>query len=382
LYGATLEVVKEKLIQLPNNCSFLFYTLEYVDEFFINEVLSLTKDLGVDTRVYWWLQPSHGQSDELKFKLGKHLFLIDHDLLLLALHTQVQTTSKPNTKWNFNTGRFIFPTGKPSRVNRVRLLYKLYENNLLDKCNWSFFVNQYTYSLSKELLPEITDQEFFDFVKQHTRTIDNCTVVNAGAGEDHSNGFPFDGATYSNVSFRLISETMMSDAPIISEKTWIAMINRVPFIISGYAKNLKYLKENGYRTFENYLPIPEYDDIGNQESRLNAVVHNTKFWLDNIHLQSHNIDQDVEHNYHHLMNNINQCINLAKNLSTKLNWNHKSIYHIAPFDIDQTQWMLFYYGIKDPSWPDCLTSEGFEKLPKHIQQECIEVFGYQPPKKS
>ena len=212
--------------------------------------------------------------------------------------------------------------------------------------------------------------------------LDNCDLTNVGCSEDHASGFPFDGATYSNVSFRLISETMMSNAPIISEKTWITMINRVPFIISGYAKNLKYLKENGYRTFESYLPIPKYDDIVDQDNRLNAVVHNTKFWLDNIHLQDRSIEQDVEHNYHHLMSNINQCIDLAKNLSTKLDWDHKSIYHIIPLEITQARWMLFYYGIKDPSWPDCLTSEGFEKLPKHIQQECIEVFGYQPPKKS
>lgn len=41
-------------------------------------------------------------------------------------------------------------------------------------------------------------------------------------------------------------------------------------------------------------------------------------------------------------------------------------------------WLDFYTQIKDPTWPDCNKEEDFVKLPKHIQQECIEVYGYQP----
>jgi hypothetical protein len=41
-------------------------------------------------------------------------------------------------------------------------------------------------------------------------------------------------------------------------------------------------------------------------------------------------------------------------------------------------WQEFYQQIRDPSWPDCAIEEEFDSLPKHIQQECISVFGYQP----
>ena len=43
-----------------------------------------------------------------------------------------------------------------------------------------------------------------------------------------------------------------------------------------------------------------------------------------------------------------------------------------------TAWAEFYQSIKDPSWPDCELEENFSQLPKHIQQECVDVFGYQP----
>lgn len=39
-------------------------------------------------------------------------------------------------------------------------------------------------------------------------------------------------------------------------------------------------------------------------------------------------------------------------------------------------WNEFYQQIKDPSWPDCDREENFHLLPAHVQQECIENFGY------
>jgi hypothetical protein len=41
-------------------------------------------------------------------------------------------------------------------------------------------------------------------------------------------------------------------------------------------------------------------------------------------------------------------------------------------------WAEFYNSIRDPSWPDCNSETDFKTLPQHIQQECCEVFGYEP----
>ena len=41
-------------------------------------------------------------------------------------------------------------------------------------------------------------------------------------------------------------------------------------------------------------------------------------------------------------------------------------------------WQEFYNEIKDPTWPDCTVEKDFVQLPKTIQKECIEKFGYQP----
>jgi len=41
-------------------------------------------------------------------------------------------------------------------------------------------------------------------------------------------------------------------------------------------------------------------------------------------------------------------------------------------------WSEFYNEIKDPSWPECDNESQFDSLPDHVQQECIETFGYTP----
>lgn len=41
-------------------------------------------------------------------------------------------------------------------------------------------------------------------------------------------------------------------------------------------------------------------------------------------------------------------------------------------------WQEFYQQIRDSSWPDCEHEQDFDQLPKHIQDECINQFGYTP----
>ena len=37
------------------------------------------------------------------------------------------------------------------------------------------------------------------------------------------------------------------------------------------------------------------------------------------------------------------------------------------------EWAQCYNNVKDPSWPECNTYDDFANLPRHIQQECVEI---------
>ena len=66
--------------------------------------------------------------------------------------------------------------------------------------------------------------------------------------------------------------------------------------MAGDLGSLQKLKRFGFRTFEEYLPRPEYDDIKNVEDKLDAIVENCKFWLDEMS-DKEQIANDVKHNY-------------------------------------------------------------------------------------
>ena len=52
----------------------------------------------------------------------------------------------------------------------------------------------------------------------------------------------------------------------------------------------------GFKTFEEYLPI-KYDSIVDYEQRLNAIVENVEFLVNNIKILENDIIHDTKHNY-------------------------------------------------------------------------------------
>jgi hypothetical protein len=307
---------------------------------------------------------------------GADVNFVEFDLLTLHFELNVYKTTTLNPQWNPATEKFLFLTGKPNHVNRIRLLHKFYENNLIEHCVWSLFMNPQLRKSSRTLLSELSDQEFDMFVDAHINNPDKINIVHGSGGSCHYDGYPFDASMYSNTSFRVISETQMFAQPIVTEKTWTTIANRQPFIIAGYQDSLSDLKKLGYKTFENYLKINNYDTIKNAEDRLTAVVENTRHWLKTLRVDQEQIAQDVEHNYQLLMSQMNKTASTFNSIYRKLGSVNYQDFMIVPVTIQRSSWINFYYGIKDPQWPDCFSEKGFGSLPAEVQKECVEVYGY------
>jgi len=310
---------------------------------------------------------------------GVNYYLIDIDMLILYFELYIYKSSAINTSWNHSANKFLFLTGKPDKTNRIRLLHKLDKHNLLHRSIWSFFMDKNLKNKCRPLLCELSDAEYEEFISNHQYTPDNI-MPTFNSGESLCiDGFPFDATYYKDTLFRLISETQMFKQAIVTEKTWVTIINNHPFIMAGYPGILDYLKHAGFKTFEQYLPYPIYDQILDEEIRFEQVIGNVKYWLDSIHLHKQEINKDVEHNFQlmdtMIHNSYKKFMEIYQQLDTKL-----EVFSILSFAIQRSKWFNFYYNIKDPSWPDCYVEEHFKFLPKSIQNECIEVFGYQPKK--
>lgn len=286
--------------------------------------------------------------------------------------------------WSENRKKFLFLTGKPDKPNRIRLLWKFDQAGLLDRAIWSLFVPRDLQDSSRKFLPNISISQFQDFIENNTKSPDLVNdIPGLFRGSLHYCGFPFDVSMYNQSLFHVVSETHFSNQrPWITEKTWLALINRLPFIMAGDTNTLRYLQEvYGLRTFENHLPRSDYDKIAQPDARLDAIVENATYWLDNISTVSREINEDVEYNYHRMMSVVHEnqlaLDSFLKNNNLSSTWD-EVIDDIDDINLEHRCFYTWYENIRDPSWPDCDNAHEWHDLPDRIKQECVEIFGYNP----
>lgn len=265
----------------------------------LNDFLDAVRDMGVTTAVVFNSQfqtqdLSGVHTDTLEF-INFHLWRAYNEII-------VKKTSTANAKWNHSANQFLFLTGKPENPHRLRLLWKLQQAQLLDRCCWSFFYNADQVDQLHGLIPEVTRADLPALLDSLRRNPDNIDMLNQGTSF-HYCGLPYNVQLFSSSRFRLISESIFGrHAPLdigrnywLGEKTYITLFNRVPWIIAGEPGSLSWLKSQGYETFDDHL-IESYDWILNPEQRLDAIVKNTDAWIQHG-LDTARVDQQVEHNF-------------------------------------------------------------------------------------
>jgi len=328
-----------------------------------------------DKKIIWIFQKNNYIGQEAMFwDLNIEHYFLDLSLIQLYLERDIFKSSTFNNEWIDSADKFLFLTGKPDKPNRIGLLYQYYKNNLLDECIWSLFYNDEIFESSKKILPDLSNEEYNDFYKTHINNPDDIKAEDFAIGGFHCDGFPMTKELYEQTSFRVIAETWMSGQPIISEKTWAPILNNQPFIMAGLPNNLKMLKDIGFKTFTEYLPHPNYDEIYDVNERFNQIIENTKFWVEK-QWNTELIRKDIEYNNKKLHSMIDETAKIYRDICSKINTTQYEIFRIIPIYDTRSKWINFYYGIKDNSWPDCYTFEQFDKLPDYIKDECIETYG-------
>jgi hypothetical protein len=307
---------------------------------------------------------------------GVDVRFIEFDILNLYFEIYVYKTSTLNPSWNSWADKFLFLTGKPNRSNRLKLLYKMHQQGLLDRCIWSLFMSDELKQVSRNLLADLTDLQYNEFVEHCINNPDNINVLYGAGGTMHYDGYPFDHARYASTLFRVISETQMFNQPIVTEKTWTTIANHHPFMIAGYSGTGRILKRLGYKTFDEYMLYPEYDSIRHEDQRFDIILESIEHWLTNMNQFSDSMFNDIEHNYNLLTQQMIETWQQFESIYKMLDTDEFAVYQILPSPLQRAKWINFYYGIKDASWPDCFDETQFSMLPKKIQDECTTVHGY------
>lgn len=264
-------------------------TLQWADNFFKHNNIPVT-----------WIINHWSKHDIGWKKFNNPVVFVDFVLWRVYKEIVVKKKNAVNTTWNADADQYLFLTGKPDKFQRIGLFYKLYKNDLLENCNYSLFMNPGMMAKSKKYVPELSNEEFESFVLQHQRNPDNICYIEQ-IDSLHYGGIPYDPALYSTSLFRLISETHMHlRTPWPTEKTWLTILNRNPFVIAGDLGTCEYLQSRGIETFDKLFDIPTYDNISSEHDRLDHVVAHVKQWM------AGNFDKDsvadmVEKNYNRLI---------------------------------------------------------------------------------
>lgn len=299
-----------------------------------------------------------------------NFFLLRTNFELTKLKSSIR-----NQQWNPNTNRFLFLTGKPANLNRAFLLKKLIDAGLKDYCTWSLFVDEKSRSKVQKVL-SLSDHEFQKFLDNYTRSPDKIKLSES----EHYGGCPYDYTMFTNTSFRIISETQFVDRNAwITEKTWITIANHHPFILAGNIHSLKKLKSKGFKTFENYLTISNYDEIEDPLKRIDAMVINARDWLQTISKDSQAIGNDIVNNSQVYDQLVKKDMMTIEKICNDCDVILDELYQAGYFsDVVDIKWLLFYNNVKDQSWPYCLSARHLDQLPLPIRQELIDVFGFNP----
>ena len=223
------------------------------------------------------------------------------DYFLWRTYNEIVTRKKSqiNPAWNYNSKQFLCLTGKPQKMHRIGLLHLLHTRNLTKHAVTSLFVHPGNRYETRNILPQLSDSEFDSFVTEYNHSPDNPAIT-VQESDIHYSGIPYSVDLFANTKFRVISETYTTMEPAwITEKTWITILNRQPFLIAGDRGTCAKLSAMGFKTFDEYLITP-YDHIVDPQQRLEAMCDNISHWLDDG-LPQDLVSNDVEHNYQQLV---------------------------------------------------------------------------------
>jgi hypothetical protein len=252
--------------------------------------------------------------------------------------------------WNPLATKFLFPTGIPGRTNRLYLIKRFYEIDFLKNAEWSFFKpwDLGDKQWCREFMKDYSDEDYDIFFDKCERKIDpryiHCKLTtspdNLSVSEFENDPAWFDPTIFSNTVFSLITESVREgesnlDTRFLTEKTWRTLVNRHPFIFSSTPEMYNYLKDQGFKTFEEYMLIKDYGNIVDEIQRLDAIVENTKYFLDNFKLHEEQIKIDIEYNYELFFKKIRNNYNFLDLLNTQYSIGKEEI----NFWFEQKNWL-------------------------------------------
>ena len=256
------------------------------------------------------------------------------------LHTVYNSyKDNPINQYNPNTKKFLFLGGVPDRPNRIGLLHDIYKQDLLKHAEWSFF-KPWTDEQEKNCKQYFNNNdEYYAFIDYASRKFDDIYDQSKDYGtglkpvdtEWTHNSSWIDPKIFANTSLSVISEGHPGDdnnnSKFLTEKTYRALVQGHPFLFAGNVQMFEYIKDLGFKTFEDYFPYSNYAFLPTEEERLKKLVDNLKYFVYN----DIDFSKDVEFNQQHFFKIAKENVKILSTLDadeTDYYFNRKGFGHL------------------------------------------------------
>lgn len=185
-----------------------------------------------------------------------------------------------------------------NREHRINAINFLYNNNLLDKCDWTW-VNSEKDGLPLELYNQIPKS-----AEGHKHFNEKSTRENPGKEFFmlyENNYFDLITETYYYNDFTQYDEFEQWYPVFFSEKIWRSIMNKRPFLLIGNKGSLKELHNLGFKTFPTMFD-ESYDLMGNDERIYHVLNQLKNLTPEQVHNQvySREVIEAVEHNFNQI----------------------------------------------------------------------------------
>ena len=296
LYGNRIAFDVKKLVQIkryiadPTKKIMLFALFEQwpIDQ--INNILELF-DIAYDqSNVFLVLDIISITADPTAVKIKN---VITYDGLRV-----ISDKVEKNSVMSLDTGKFLYLTGKPYKAHRIRTLYQMYKQKMLDKCEWSLFYSQDFHEVTRVLLPELSDSEYNKFIEDCERSVDEATIVSTPNILNVMDVFNYDHSLFQKTSLSLVTETfcVAKNHYMITEKTWKPITNLQAFVLIGYKESYDWLEKGGIDTFQYAMKHKKEAFSGEVDDIIRLSIENVNYFLENMHLHRDRIIQSILHN--------------------------------------------------------------------------------------
>jgi len=317
-----------------------------------------------------------------------HVYFVNYWAEMTFRHAKHQ-----QQQYNIDAHKALCLTGTMDRINRIGMLAAFFNKNRLDQLRYSWImpdevVAPGTVNNSKKICNQFgvdyNNLEFHAHDAKINELSQSVLVSDKSYGTYKFKEQKFNLALehWHYTKFSLVNETVFERRNnfSVTEKTWMAVYNRHPFLVINHPGVNTWLNQQGIQTIDQLIDV-DFDCMILNHEKINRAVDITADLLSTNRYNKKLVDM-AEQNLLIMRQQHDQSQTTLADLAARLNihvetlldqtlepWAQETSWYSAK-NAEQL-WVNFYNEIKVPDWPECSTRKDFNSLPEWIQQELL-----------